>query len=39
MTFRVIPYSIESWPATAGPEKLSPFWNVADQVPLSEFGA
>ena len=24
--------------ATAGPEKLSPFLNVADQVPISAFG-
>ena len=38
--YRMIPYPLAGTElATAGPEKLSPFLNVADQVPVSAFGA
>jgi hypothetical protein len=39
-TYSMMPYPVgANRPAVAGPEKLSPFLNVADHVPVSEFGA
>jgi hypothetical protein len=39
-TYSMIPYPVGvNRPAADGPERLSPFLNAADHVPVSEFGA